>query len=64
MPIAQKTTIDGNIRRYGTRNSRTQIPTSGRLMISSIRLPTHIEAIMPQTSSGCFCITCGPGTMP
>jgi hypothetical protein len=26
-------------------------------MMSSIKLPTHIEAIMPQTSSGCFCIT-------
>ena len=64
MPIAQNTTIDGNISRYGTRNSRTQMPTSGRLMMISIRLPIHIEAIMPQTRSGCFCITCGPGTMP
>ncbi len=64
MPIAQKITIEGNISRYGTRSSRTQMPTSGRLMTISIRLPIHIEAIMPQTSSGCFCITCGPGTMP
>ena len=55
--MAQKITMHGNIRRYGTRKSLTQIPTSGRLMISSIRLPTHIEAIMPHTSSGCFCIT-------
>ena len=42
----------------------TQMPTSGRLMTTSIRLPIHIEAIMPQNSSGCLVITCGPGTMP
>jgi hypothetical protein len=57
MPMEQKITMDGNIRRYGTRKSRTQIPTSGRLMMISIRLPIHIEAIMPHTRSGCFCIT-------
>ena len=55
--MQQKITMDGTIRRYGTRSSRTQMPTSGRLMTSSMRLPTHIEAIMPHTSSGCFCIT-------
>jgi hypothetical protein len=33
-------------------------------MMTSIRLPSHIEAIMPQNSSGCLIITCGPGTMP
>ena len=32
--------------------------------MTSIRLPSHIEAIMPQNSSGCLVITCGPGTMP
>ena len=32
--------------------------------MTSIRLPIHIEAIMPQNSSGCLVITCGPGTMP
>ena len=33
-------------------------------MISSMRLPTHMEAIMPQKSWGFLVITCGPGTMP
>jgi hypothetical protein len=33
-------------------------------MISSIRLPIHIEAIMPQNSSGFLVITCGPGMIP
>ena len=40
------------------------MPTSGRLMTTSIRLPTHIEAIMPQNRSGALVITCGPGMMP
>ena len=62
--MQQKITIIGNRCRYGTRNSRTHTPTSGRLMMTSIRLPSHIEAIMPQNSSGCLVITCGPGTMP
>ena len=33
-------------------------------MISSIRLPTHMEAIMPQNRVGFLVITCGPGMMP
>ncbi len=40
------------------------MPTSGRLMTTSIRLPSHIDAIMPQNNSGCLVMTCGPGTMP
>ncbi len=32
--------------------------------MSSMRLPIHIEAIMPQKRSGRFSMTCGPGTMP
>ena len=32
--------------------------------MTSIRLPIHIEAIMPQNSSGRSVITCGPGWMP
>ena len=62
--MQQKIRIIGNSRRYGTRSRRTHRPTSGRLMMSSIRLPIHIEAIMPQNSSGCLVMTCGPGTMP
>ena len=62
--MQQKMTIIGNRWRYGTRSSRTQTPTSGRLMTISARLPIHIEAIMPQNSSGCLVMTCGPGTMP
>src|SRR5215210_4678262 len=33
-------------------------------MTSSIRFPTHMEAIMPQNRVGFFVITCGPGMMP
>ena len=40
------------------------MPTSGRLMITSMKLPIHIEAMMPQNSLGCSVITCGPGWMP
>jgi len=32
--------------------------------MTSMALPIHIEAIMPQNRSGCLVITCGPGTMP
>ena len=37
---------------------------SGRLRITSIRLPTHIEAIIPQNNWGLSVITWGPGAMP
>src|SRR3989304_5405142 len=37
------------------------MPMSGRFSTTSIRLPTHIEAIMPQKSCGLSVITCGPG---
>ena len=40
------------------------MPISGRLMMSSIRLPTHIDAIMPQNRFAFLVMTCGPGTMP
>ena len=33
-------------------------------MITSIRLPIHIDAIIPQNSVGFLTITCGPGMMP
>ena len=33
-------------------------------MITSIRLPIHIDATSPQNRSGLRSITCGPGTMP
>ena len=42
----------------------THMLMSGRFRITSIRLPTHIEAIMPQKRSGFCVITCGPGAMP
>ena len=41
-----------------------QMPISGKLRITSIRLPSHIETIMPQKSCGFSVITCGPGWMP
>ena len=40
------------------------MPISGRLMTTSIRLPSHMLAMMPQNNSGCCVITCGPGAMP
>ena len=40
------------------------MPISGRLMTSSIRLPIHIEATMPQNRLGRSVITCGPGWIP
>ena len=40
------------------------MPIIGRLMTTSIRLPIHIEAIMPQNRSGFLVMTSGPGWMP
>ena len=40
------------------------MPIIGRLMITSIRLPIHIEATMPQNRSGFLVMTSGPGWMP
>src|SRR5262245_1660227 len=62
--MAQMTTMIGNNTRYGTLNNRTQMPMSGRLMTSNMALPTHIDAMMPQNSSGWLTITRGPGAMP
>ena len=44
--------------------SFTQSPMSGRFRSTSIRLPTHIETMMPQKSAGSSLITLGPGVMP
>src|SRR5262245_40903359 len=46
------------------RRKRTQIPTSGRLSTTNMRLPIHIEATTPQNRSGRSVITRGPGAMP
>jgi hypothetical protein len=40
------------------------MPMSGRLMITSIRLPIHMLAIMPQNMLGRSLMICGPGWMP
>ncbi len=40
------------------------MPIIGRLMMTSIALPIHMLAIMPQNSAGWDVITCGPGVMP
>ena len=40
------------------------MPISGRLMMTSIRLPIHIEVIMPQNSSGRSVMIAVPGAMP
>ncbi len=39
------------------------MPIIGRLRTTSIRLPTHIDAIRPQNNPGLLVITCGPGWM-
>ena len=62
-PIAQKITMAGNIQRYGTVNSLTHRPISGRFRITSIALPIHIDTIRPQNNSGLRVITIGPGWM-
>ena len=46
------------------RSTFTNRPTSGRLSASSIRLPTYIEAMKPQNTSGCSVTSCGPGGTP
>src|SRR5262245_49568079 len=61
--MQQNTRIAGYSRRYGTFSNWNHSPISGRFRITSIRLPTHIEAIRPQNSAGLLVITCGPGWM-
>src|SRR5262252_2500236 len=46
------------------RSTLTNKPISGRLRASSIRLPTHVEAMKPQNTSGCSATSCGPGGTP
>src|SRR3970040_808322 len=40
------------------------MPTIGRLSARSIRLPTYMDAMKPQKSSGCCVIRSGPGETP
>src|SRR3712207_2002184 len=61
--MQQNVRMDGYRKRYGTFSSLTHMPISGRLRITSIRLPTHIETIRPQNSVGLLVMTCGPGWM-
>ena len=61
MPMTQNAMMAGNKKRYGTVRSFTQIPISGRLRMTSMTLPTHIEAIRPQNREGFDVITVGPG---
>ena len=46
------------------RSRFTNNPTSGRLSTSSTTLPTYMEAMNPQNSSGCWRISNGPGLTP
>ena len=46
------------------RSSLTQMPISGRLMMTSMTLPMNMLAIRPQNRSGFSVITPGPGLMP
>src|SRR5450755_2413320 len=62
--MQQNSATAGNKYRYGTLRSLIQIPINGRFRITSITLPTHIDAIRPQNSCGLLVITCGPGWMP
>src|SRR6185437_3527794 len=54
----------GYITGYGTRSRFTKRPTSGRLRISKITLPTYIEAMKPQKRRGSCWIRSGPGVTP
>src|SRR6476660_6489086 len=62
--MQQNSVIAGNRNRYGTVSSLIHMPISGRLRITSIALPTHIDAIRPQYSCGLLVITWGPAWMP
>src|SRR3546814_6693224 len=42
----------------------THSPTSGRLRMTSIRLPIHMLAMSPQNNVGRSTITIGPGAIP
>jgi hypothetical protein len=64
VPMAANTMIAGNRTWYGMVSILTHTPMRGRLSITSRTLPTHMEAIRPQTSAGCSVITSGPGVMP
>src|SRR5690606_8690180 len=44
-------------------SSRAEMPTGGRLRITSIAFPIHMDATRPQNSSGLEVITWGPGWM-
>ena len=50
--MQQKNRIETASSRYGTSSMRTQMPISGRFSTISIRLPSHIETIRPQTRPG------------
>src|SRR3990167_6520048 len=60
----QKTRIAGYRMGYGMRRRFTNRPTSGRFRISSTALPTYMDAMNPQNSSGCCLISSGPGDTP
>ena len=64
VPMQANATIAGKSTRYGTVSILTQMPISGRLSSTSIRLPTHIETTRPQKSAGSSSITFGPGRDP
>src|SRR5262249_13451448 len=64
MPIAENAMMAGMSSRYGTCSSFTHKPIIGRLRMTSMALPIHIEATRPQNRSGRCVITCGPGWMP
>src|SRR5213593_1075240 len=60
----QNARIDGYRIGYGTLRRYTNTPTSGRLRINRTTLPTYMEAMNPQNSSGCCLIRSGPGETP
>src|SRR5436190_7812280 len=62
--MQQNNRMAGARKRYGTVSSFTHMPIIGRLMMTSMKLPIHIEAIMPQNRSGFLVMTSGPGWMP
>ena len=59
--MQQNTMMDGNRYLFGSCSNFTQMPISGRLRMTSMRLPIHMLAISPQNSSGCLAMMFGPG---
>ena len=62
--MTQKITISGMRMPYGTRSARTKSGMQAVLRMSSMTFAMYCEAIRPQTNSGFFSKSIGPGRKP